>query len=134
MCYVEKTGWQEKYILPVQLGALAYGELERGLKKTPPMISWSFWLILVYHVPLGRPQHPRPSKRSGECDNDAVQVAFEGKILCCVAKKNYHYVEEMDSSRDCDEKLSVYVLELCGAPTLACHVLCRQRKWELGLL
>jgi len=33
MCYVEKTGWQEKYILPVQLGALAYGELERGLKK-----------------------------------------------------------------------------------------------------
>jgi len=37
--------------------------------------------------PLGRPQRPRPAKRSGECDHDAVQVAVEGKILksCAVA-------------------------------------------------
>ena len=37
--------------------------------------------------PLRRPQRPRPAKRSGECDYDAVQVAVEGKILksCAVA-------------------------------------------------
>ena len=53
--------------------------------------------------PLGRPQRPRPAKRSGECDHDAVQVAVEGKILklCAVA------VEEVDSPRDYDEKLAV---------------------------
>ena len=49
-------------------------------------------------------------------------------LLSCGAKQNYHYVEEIDSSRDYDEKLSVYCQGLCGAPTLACHVLCRQRK------
>jgi len=79
--------------------------------------------------PLGRPQRPRPAKRSGERDHDAVQVAVEGgKILCCGAKQNCHYVEEMDSPRDYDEKLAVSGQGLCRAPTLACHVLCRQRK------
>ena len=29
-CYVEKSSWQENFILPVQLGALAYRKLERG--------------------------------------------------------------------------------------------------------
>jgi len=29
------------------------------------------------------------------------------KILCCGAKQNYHYVEEVDSPRDYDEKLAV---------------------------
>jgi hypothetical protein len=57
---------------------------------------------------------------------------WRSQILCCGAKQNYHYVEEMDSSRDYDEKLAVYGQGLCGAPTLACHVLCRQRKWEAG--
>jgi hypothetical protein len=37
--------------------------------------------------PLRRPQRPRPEKRSGECDHDAVQVVVEGEILksCAVA-------------------------------------------------
>jgi hypothetical protein len=79
--------------------------------------------------PLGQPQRPRLANRSGECNPDAVQVAVEGKILCCGAKQNYHYnVEENDSPRDYDEKLAVYGQGLCGAPTLACHVLCRQQK------
>jgi hypothetical protein len=78
--------------------------------------------------PLGRPQRPRHAKRRRESDHNAVQVAVEGKILCCGAKQNYHYVEVMDSPRDYDEKLAVYGQGLCGAPTLACHVLCRQRK------
>jgi hypothetical protein len=30
----------------------------------------------------------------------------------------------MDYSRDYDEKLAVDGQGLCGAPTLACHVLC----------
>ena len=50
------------------------------------------------------------------------------KILCCGTKQNYHYVEEVDSPRDYDEKLAVYGQGLCGAPTLACLVLSRQRK------
>ena len=29
------------------------------------------------------------------------------KILCCGTKQNYHYVEEVDSPRDYDEKLTV---------------------------
>ena len=78
--------------------------------------------------PLGRPQRPRPAKRSGECDPDAVQVAAEGKILCCGAKQKYRYVEEVDSPRDYDDKLVADCQGLCGARTLACHVLCRQRK------
>ena len=69
-------------------------------------------------------------KRSGEFGHDAVQVAVEGGKSCAVApnKTNYHDVEEMDSPRDYDEKLAVYGQGFCGAPTLACHVLCRQRK------
>ena len=60
--------------------------------------------------PLGRPQRPRPAKRSGECGHDAVQVAVEGGKSCAVtpSKTNYHDVEEMDSPRDYDEKLAVY--------------------------
>jgi hypothetical protein len=38
-CYVEKSGWQENFILTVQLGALAYGNLEIGKENFPPMIS-----------------------------------------------------------------------------------------------
>ena len=57
--------------------------------------------------PLGRPQRPRHAKRRRESDHNAVQVAVEGKILCCGAKQNYHYVEEVDSPRDYDEKLAV---------------------------
>ena len=34
--------------------------------------------------PLGRPQRPRPAKRSGECGHDAVQVAVEGVKSCAV--------------------------------------------------
>ena len=60
--------------------------------------------------PLGRPQRPRHARRSGECDHDAVQVAVEVKS-CAVAPsktdKNCHYVEEVDSPRDYDEKLAV---------------------------
>jgi hypothetical protein len=84
--------------------------------------------------PLGRPQRPRPAKRSGECGHDAVQMAVEGGKSCAVApsKTNYPDVEEMDSPRDYDEKLAVYGQGLCGAPTLACHVSCRQRKLEAG--
>ena len=29
------------------------------------------------------------------------------KILCCGTKQNYHYLEEVDSPRDYDEKLAV---------------------------
>jgi hypothetical protein len=29
------------------------------------------------------------------------------KILCCGTKQNYHYVEEVDSPRDYDEKFAV---------------------------
>ena len=35
--------------------------------------------------PLGRPQRPRPAKRSGECGHGAVQVAVEGVKSCAVA-------------------------------------------------
>jgi hypothetical protein len=57
---------------------------------------------------LGRPQRPRPAKRRRERDIDSVQVAVEGKILCCGDKQNSHYVEENNSPRDYDEKLAVY--------------------------
>jgi hypothetical protein len=33
-------------------------------------------------------------------------VAVEGKILCCGAKQNYRYLEEVDYPRDYDEKLA----------------------------
>jgi hypothetical protein len=76
----------------------------------------------------GATSAPKTGKKSGECDHDAVQVAVEGKFLCCGAKQNYHYFAKMYSPKDYDEKLAVYGQELCGAPTLACHVLCYQRK------
>ena len=92
---------------------------------------FSVWRAIKDYVmkagPLWRLQRPRPAKRSGEFDYDAVQVAVEGEILCCGVKQNYHFVADMDSP-NYDEKLAVYSQGLCGAPTLACHVLCRQRK------
>jgi hypothetical protein len=57
--------------------------------------------------PLGRLQRPRTAKRSSECDPNPVEVAVEGKILCCGTKQNYRYLEEVDYPRDYDEKLAV---------------------------
>ena len=70
--------------------------------------------------PLKRPQRQRLIK--------AAQMAVEGEILCCGSKQKYRYVEEVDSPKDCDEKLAFNGQDLSGALTLACHVLCRQRK------
>ena len=78
--------------------------------------------------PLRRPQRPRPVKELEIAATMLYKWLLKEAILCCGAKQNYHYVEEMDSPRDYDEKLAVYGQGLCGAPTRTCHVLCRQRK------
>jgi hypothetical protein len=57
--------------------------------KTHFSISRATKDYVMEALPLGRPQRPRPTKRSGECDHDAVKVTVEGKILksCAAAPR-----------------------------------------------
>jgi len=118
-------------------------EARKRMRKCPSTIS----LVFLTHFsvsraikdyvmedgPLRRPQRPRPAKRSCECDHDAVQVAVEGKILksCAGAPSKTTITWEKWILP------GITMKNLCrwpGAPTLACHVLCRQQKSDAGLL
>ena len=58
----------EEFPSAISLAFLTHFGLSRAIKD-----------YVMEAGPLGRPQRPRPAKRSGECDHDAVQVAVENK-------------------------------------------------------